>query len=194
MAAKAKAKVSTPPRPKVGDKPAVWYSEAVTLLADRCGSADYAEHLLIAGLRDGDVLWSYLREDGTRVEGDAAFWQDNYVLVINRAESRAFHSALIEGGDDPFPREIFAIWVERAAVLALLPGPKRKPGPGRERTYDHAAIQAAAARVDNRGSFDSRTVYLDQLREELRGKTKVPEDDRSLARITGKRWGPPSRA
>jgi hypothetical protein len=171
----------------------IWYNDAVTLLAERCGgAADFAEQLLVKGLADDLVPWSHMRKDGTRVRGDDAFWKHKrHLLVINQAENRAHYAPLIATADlSDVPESVFAIKVSRAAVLRLVPGSKRKPGPGVEPTYDHAAFIAAANRVLERGKPDTKTLFYEKVRDELRGKTKLPpeDDDSTLRRVVGPLW------
>ena len=173
----------------IGDE--IWFNDAVMLLAERCGSVAVAEKLLIEGLKAG-VPWSHMLPDGTRVVGDAVFWNSRF-LDINRTENQA------SIGDPIAPKHRIppdtltradAIKVSRKAALALVRGSTRKPGPGTERTYDYDAFTAAADRVLARGRPDTKQVYFDQVRAEVpTGKKLPPEDDNTtLNRIVGHLW------
>jgi hypothetical protein len=188
MATTAKAKSSTPPRPKVGGKPGVWFSEAVTLLAERCGAVDRAEHLLIEGLRDGRVPWSWLRKDGVRVAGDAAFWGDIFLMIDpDRAKNRAFHGAPIHSGSVPDPCDVSGICVQRAAVLALLPGARRRKSTGAPPKYDAPGLQRIGR--DVLASFGFGPTPLESLEgeggllekvSELVPEAKMPSRSRAI--------------
>ena len=146
--AKAKAENST------SDE--IWFNDAVALLADGCGSTEPAERLLIRGLQNHLVPWSRIREDGTRVEGDVAFWSyKGAYLDVRRVENKASYCPLIEGACDvPSPSTIYGIKVSRAAALALLPAVAKKPTKagkrkstkpvGRPPDYDRDAIASVA--------------------------------------------------
>jgi hypothetical protein len=111
----AKAK----PKP-IGDE--IWFNDAVTLLAERCGAATVAEDLLIEGLKDDDVPWSHMLPNGTRVIGDDAFFK-NLFIDVNRMENRASIGAPI-APITPRPSgmltKVIAIKVSRKAALALV--------------------------------------------------------------------------
>jgi hypothetical protein len=145
--AKAKAENST------SDE--IWFNDAVVLLTDGCGSTEFAERLLTGGLRGGRVPWSHMREDGTRIKGDDAFWNCKTVyLDVCRAENMAGYAPLIAGDNlDDIPDTVYGIKVSCAAVLALLPSmaqqrPKRKYKParrvGRPPDYERDAITGLA--------------------------------------------------
>src|SRR5262249_47713989 len=96
--------------------------------------------------------------------GDAAFWREPLVQV-NRAQNRAYIAGFIAPmppftTPDPYdgPTKVSAIKVSRGAVLALVPGSKRKPGPGIEPTYNHAAFKAAAETAPVSGARRWRSV------------------------------------
>jgi hypothetical protein len=113
----------------------IWFNDAVMLLADELtGDADVAERLLKRRLKDG-LPYSYLGADGIRVRGKSANWNALF-LTIDRAANRAFISAPIkpmasETPDPDVPTCMDGIKVDRAAVLAMVPGKsKRKPPEG----------------------------------------------------------------
>lgn len=163
-----------------------WFNDAVERRIDRWGSAAVAEQALIHELKNG-LPWSHLLADGTRVPGDAAFWNALFVTAI-RGENRAFIGAPIApatSDDVPAVSAVVGIKVACAAV----PAPKRKPGPGTERTYNRDLIGAAAARVLARGRPDTKQVYFDQVRAEVPKGTKLPLSDYpTLNRIVGYLW------
>src|SRR5262249_40380263 len=111
---------------KAGDKSTddeIWFNGAVMLLANCCGSAAVAEELLIKGMKAGNVPWAHMLEDGTRVKGDAKFW-NSFFLTIDRAENRASIGAPV-APITPDPPDMLAkavaIKVSRVAALALVP-------------------------------------------------------------------------
>jgi len=170
----------------------VWYNDAVMELAnDHCGSAAVAEQLLVKGLRAKRVPWSHMLSDGTRVVGDAAFWNGPF-LTIDQAENRASIGAPIAPVTPDPPGMLtraVAIKVSRAAALALVPRSKRKAGPGAGRTYDYDALIAAANRVLARGRPDVKQVFFDQVRAEMPKGLKLPRNDYpTLNDIVGHLW------
>jgi hypothetical protein len=104
----------------IGDE--IWFNDAVNEMADRCGSATVAEKLLVGGLKDGRVPWSHMLPDGTRVVGDAAFW-NGFLLTVDRAENGACLGAPtgpIAPGSPGVPARVVGIKVSRKAALALV--------------------------------------------------------------------------
>jgi hypothetical protein len=136
----------------------IWYSEAVALLAARCGGAvDFAERQLLKGLKEG-MPWSHLQKDGTRVKEDTAFWQQTGFLRINRLENSAGYADFIVGtvfwpsggraghfepATSDLPVDVFGIKVSRTAALALIPA---EPADHRS-TTDWIATEAADTAV-----------------------------------------------
>jgi hypothetical protein len=86
---------------------------------------------------------------------------------------------------------VFGVEVVKEDVLALLPvtpKPKRKAGPGTERIYDYAAIETAAENALKRGRPDTKALFYEKVRAELKMmKKKAPpeDDDSTLRRVAG---------
>jgi hypothetical protein len=122
----------------------IWFNDAVTLLAERCGSSSMptfvlnrsvffldgralrpptvAERVLVWGIKAHRVPWFHTLEDGTCVAGNDAFFDDLWVVIV-RAENRAFISApmpSVAPDSSSVPTEVLDIKVSRAAVLALV--------------------------------------------------------------------------
>jgi hypothetical protein len=121
--------------PKTSTSDEIWLSEAAALLAEHLGgSAKLAHQLLVNGLRAGRVPWSHMRSDGTRVDGNAAFWQDHgdgaSRLDVDWPDNSARHCLIMvfPGINLPdLPAAVHAIKVSRKAVLALLPSVPLSP-------------------------------------------------------------------
>jgi hypothetical protein len=157
----------------------IWFNDAVALLADGCGSIEFAEQLLIRGLRDDCVPWSHMREDGTRIKGDDAFWnRKTAYLTISRAENKAGYAPLIAAGLDDIPDTVYGTKVSRAAALALLPSMsqqrqkrKRKPARrvGRPRDYEHDAIAGLTADyIHNNGLPRTQALLCEKVADACR--------------------------
>jgi hypothetical protein len=157
----------------------IWYSEAVELLAARCGGVKDAEQRLLAGLKDGRIPWSHLQKDGTRCKGDAVFWGSKAgILNVNRAENSVGYTELIigtfvwQGNSPPYieptvtpdlPDDVFGIKVSRTATLALVPvtaaEPTTKPtqpGPEPEIAMEAADTAMFAAKKKKKGKAQLR--------------------------------------
>jgi hypothetical protein len=196
--AKAKAENST------SDE--IWFNDAVVLLTDGCGSTEFAEQLLIRGLRGdlrGDrVPWSHMREDGTRIEGDAAFWNcKTAYLVVRRVENKAFYDPLTDVDLDDIPATVYGIRVSRAAALALLPSTsqqrqkrKRKPARlvGRPPDYEHDAIAGLAEDyVRNNGLPRTQALLREKVADACRNhkpRTIEVPGETVLKEIVGLVW------
>jgi len=188
MAAKAEPE-------STGDE--IWFNDAVTERVDTWGSEEDAEQALVRDLKNG-WPWSHLLPDGTRVPGDAKFWNEPFVNVDRKA-NRAKIGVLISNtspfwrdGPSDVPGQVVGIKVARSAV----PASKRKPGPGTEQTYDYAALAALANRVLARGRPDTKQVFFDQVRADAPKGLKLPSKDYpTLNRIIGHLWdaGRPSK-
>jgi hypothetical protein len=123
MAAKAKSKPST------GGE--IWLDAAVKALISTYGSEDDAERMLIAKMAAGDVPYTHMLPDGTRVSGAAVFFRNRFVFV-DRKQNRAHIGVLISNTipsamdiadlSSPGPTKMFGIKVSHAAVLALRSG------------------------------------------------------------------------
>jgi hypothetical protein len=173
-------------KPKPSTSGEIWFNDAVTHRVGTWGSAAAAEQALIRELKNG-LPWSRLLADGTRVPGDAAFWNELFVTVI-RGENRAFIGAPIAPTtSDDVPTVSVVVGIK--VVHPTVPASKRKPGPGTEPTYNRAALSAAAGRVLARGRPDTKQVFFDQVRAEVPKGTKLPSKDYpTLNRIVGHLW------
>ena len=91
----------------------------------------------------------------------------------------------------------WAILLPRAAVEAVfvVSKPRRKAGPGTDRTYDHEAIRAVAKEVLKPGRDKIKAAFFERVRNACSGKTKTPENDTTMDRIVGNLWrsGAPGR-
>jgi|AmaraimetFIIA100_FD_contig_41_8252913_length_704_multi_4_in_0_out_0_2 hypothetical protein len=115
MAAKAEPK-------STGDE--IWYNDAVTERVATWGSEEDAEQALVRELKNG-WPWSHQLPDGTRVPGDAKFWNEPFVNV-DRKNNRARISTLISNtspfwrdGPSDVPGQVIGIKVARVAALKV---------------------------------------------------------------------------
>lgn len=173
----------------------IWFSDGVALLASHCGSAEFAEQLLVGGLENDRVPWSHMRSDGTLVKNDTTFWHCKKVhRDINRVENRAWYSPLVASdGLDDVPEPVFAIKVSRAATLALLPSQpqkrKRPKGHGRPREYDHAAIaRVTEDYISENGLPKTQALLREKVENGCREESISVPGDTLLKKITSPIW------
>src|SRR5262249_18459328 len=176
-------------------------SAALALLVDSYRDQELAKRALLGALAAGAVPWRCAgfegrREPGDPDSGDRRFWRERGGNQIHlrvyweedSAETWAWRGRYLA----------FHIELLRKNVRELMVGPKRRPGPGAERTYDHEAFIAASGRVLARGRPTSKQVYFDQVRAEVPRGTKLPpaDDNTTLNRIVGHLWddGKPAKS
>jgi len=156
MAAKAEHK-------STGDE--IWFNDAVTERVDTWGSEEDAEQALVRELKNG-LPWSHLLPDGTRVPGDAKFWNEPFVNA-DRKNNRARISVLISS-TSPFWRD----------------GPSDVPG----RAFGIKVARVAALKISTKTRIINEARRMKQASEIPEGVTKTQFSTRlaSKAGVTGK--------
>jgi hypothetical protein len=181
-------------------------ADARALLARTYQSIGLVEKKLLKALEEGRVHESRIREDGTRVEGDAAWWRSEVPgyatkLYVNWSENSARHGYLVMFSGDgrkypALPEPAYAIMLSLDDVLALLPTVadaagevgRRSGRRGREREYAYEPIQEVARDAIKRGVDDLKSTFFDRVRHECgerRPRIRTPDDDRTMGRIVG---------
>ena len=155
----------------------IWFNDAVTLLAERrCGSVEVAEQVLVRGLKGVGrvpVPWSHMREDGSRVAGDTAFFNSPFLTII-RAENRAYDAGLMPPVTPAPPDALdsaVAIKVSRAAALALVPDAAATAVVGN--TSTKALIEDEARRMKQCGEIPEGVGAKTRFAKLLAGKAGV---------------------
>ena len=180
----------------------IWLSEAKALLAEgHGGSSRLAEKLLLDELAAGRVLWGYRLKSGDAP--DRALWQSSPRVNFEESSARVGYTMFFVGpgvGRDNGLRstEWLGLWVARAHVLALLPGPSGHRGTGdvaAREGYQAARITRALGRLEAAGlelsdytDAELRLLVQKQIESDEPKRTEIPPPSRqALDRVIRQR-------